>query len=238
MGPIKTVCRIVAVLVLLCPWASAQFGPQWSGENPPRNGACFYNRTEFRGMYFCVGAGDSYAELPGHFRKKISSVRIRGQASVQLFDQAGFGGESLGSQQHIPDLAKFAVAQPKRTWDNRVLSLRVIYDPGRTRQSRRTATALRTRPRQGACFFREAGYRGESVCLATGESLDRLPAGFERNIVSVRVYGHADVVIYEGAEFSGDSEHLWSNVADLASRNIGGDPYRTWNKRIGSIEIR
>lgn len=232
--------RWFAVVVLLCIAAPAQFGPQWSGENPPRNGACFYNGSEYRGMYFCVGAGDTYPELPSHFRNKISSVRIRGSASVELFSAAGLGGERLQADQNIPDLSKVAVSEDRtRTWKKRVESLRVKYDVNRKRPGRRTdGGPMTARPRQGACFYTQADFQGKSVCLQAGDALERLPDGFEKTIVSIRVFGHNDVVVYEGEGFNGASDHLWSSVRDLGARLVSGDQYKTWSKRVASVEIR
>ncbi len=233
----RTVSQILALLLLSGGFALAQFGPQWSGENPPRNGACFYTRPNFRGLYFCVGAGDSYDQLPGHFRKKISSIRVRGLAAVDLYDAPGFNGNTVRLEQNVTDMGRMEAGGVSQHWNDRVLSLRVRYDPGRQRPARRNSVRTE-RPQHGACFFTEVNFQGNSFCLQSGETLEQVPASFDKAIVSVRVIGHAEVAIYDRPSLMGESTQLWSSVRDLQTRELAGDPYKNWSRRIASIDVR
>ena len=42
-------------------------GPVWGRHELPREGACFYRDVDFRGDYFCVPRGASYAMVPPGF---------------------------------------------------------------------------------------------------------------------------------------------------------------------------
>ena len=40
-------------------------------------------------------------------------------------------------------------------------------------------------PRVGACFYKDADYRGRRVCVAAGDDLDWLPYGLDDEISSI-----------------------------------------------------
>src|SRR5512140_169134 len=50
--------------------------PVWGRDEVPGEGACFYEDANFRGNYFCVPRGVSYASVPQGFNDKISSIRL------------------------------------------------------------------------------------------------------------------------------------------------------------------
>jgi hypothetical protein len=92
-------------------------GPVWGREAIPREGACFYEDANFRGQYFCVPRGRTYASLPRGFNDRISSIRVFG-ASVQLYDDRDFRGRSTEIRRDNGDL--------KGRWRDTVSSIRVF----------------------------------------------------------------------------------------------------------------
>src|SRR5512141_3142998 len=70
-------------------------------------------------------------------------------------------------------------------------------------------------PQNGACFFKETGYRGTSFCAQAGESLENLPPGFNDSIRSVRIFGNAQVTIFSDNRLAGASTSLRNDVPDL-----------------------
>jgi hypothetical protein len=84
-------------------------------------------------------------------------------------------------------------------------------------------------PREGACFYEDADYRGDSFCLQTGEDLSRLASEANDRISSIRIYGRAEVRVFRDSSFRGASERF-----DTSIRNLGSD---NWNDQISSIRV-
>jgi hypothetical protein len=86
-----------------------------------------------------------------------------------------------------------------------------------------------TVPRDGACFYRDAGFRGEYFCVRAGEDLPYIPGGLNDEISSIRTFGRATVLVYRDKRFSGRSELFAQDIYNL--RNAG------WNDRLSSVRV-
>jgi hypothetical protein len=84
-------------------------------------------------------------------------------------------------------------------------------------------------PRDGACFYRDAGFRGDYFCVRAGEDLPWIPGGLNDEISSIRTFGRAEVTVYRDRRFSGRSERFRRDVFNL--RNEG------WNDRLSSLRV-
>ncbi len=92
--------------------------PVWGRSAPmPREGACFYEDSGFRGNYFCVARGSVYQSLPRGFNDRISSIRVFGSA-VQIFRDSDFRGRSTEIRRDATNL--------RGTWKDTVSSIRVF----------------------------------------------------------------------------------------------------------------
>ena len=91
-------------------------------------------------------------------------------------------------------------------------------------------------PRAGACFFTDAGFRGDRFCVNRGDRLDRLPGSFGDNISSIQLFGRSRVTVFNDRNFSGGSEEFRSNIEDLRNRRFRGG--HTWNDRISSLIVK
>jgi peptidase inhibitor family I36 len=92
--------------------------PVWGRDEPmPREGACFYQDSDFRGPYFCAPRGATYTSLPRGFNDRISSIRVFG-ADVRLFQNQKFGGRSTEIRSDVPNL--------RGHWSDNVSSIRVF----------------------------------------------------------------------------------------------------------------
>jgi hypothetical protein len=85
-------------------------------------------------------------------------------------------------------------------------------------------------PRAGACFYRDAGFRGDYFCLSAGEDLPSIPAGLNDQISSIRTFGDAEVTVYQNRRFTGRSERFPADVRNLRSQG--------WNDRLSSLAVR
>jgi len=86
-----------------------------------------------------------------------------------------------------------------------------------------------TVPRDGACFYRDAGFRGEYFCVPAGEDLPHIPGGLNDEISSIRTFGRAEVTIFRDRRFTGRAERFGGDVWNL--RNQG------WNDRLSSLRV-
>ena len=95
--------------------ASAQ---EWGYGPTPRNGACFYKDTKFHGEFFCIEAGDGVRHMPDGMNDKITSIRLFGNATVQVFQDSKFEGRSSRFDDDVKDLHR-------EGWNDLISSIRV-----------------------------------------------------------------------------------------------------------------
>jgi len=237
---------ITGLLSLLAAQAtSAQ--PRWGRERMPDRGVCFYEDKDFKGRYFCLRAGDRLTEVPNGIGDEISSIRMRGNAEVLVFRDSNLRGRSARFIGNVRDLKR-------EGWNDQISSVDVGdsrdysrwtpgYDQenGRDRAQPRGTSGNYTdwrsdRPPvwgrsqdmpEGACFYKDAGFRGESFCIPRGGTYSSLPSGFNDRISSVRVFD-GTVVVFSDSNYRGRSQQLRSDVRDLRGN---------WKDRVSSIRV-
>jgi hypothetical protein len=108
--------RISSVRVTGSSWGPSR-PPEWGNDQMPREGACFYAESNFRGRHFCVRRGGSFPALPSGFGDRISSIRMQ-RAAVMIFRDRDYGGRSrrLGSSE----------GNLRGAWNDTISSLRVF----------------------------------------------------------------------------------------------------------------
>ena len=84
-------------------------------------------------------------------------------------------------------------------------------------------------PRDGACFYRDAGFRGDYFCVGSGDALPNIPRGLNDEISSIRTFGRAVVTVYKDRHFTGRAARFGEDVWNL--RNLG------WNDRLSSLQV-
>lgn len=85
-------------------------------------------------------------------------------------------------------------------------------------------------PREGACFYQNANYRGPYFCVEAGENFDTLTRGVRDNISSIRIYGRTRVTVFDEPLFRGQSRQYDGDVQNLAREG--------WNDLIQSIRVQ
>jgi hypothetical protein len=85
-------------------------------------------------------------------------------------------------------------------------------------------------PRNGACFYRDANYRGEYFCVESGRDMRVLPDEVTDEISSMRIFGKADVTVFVDRDFRGRSQHFTSDVSNLRKHDL--------NDKIASIRVK
>lgn len=195
---------------------------RWGSGPMPRAGVCFFDDKDFRGRYFCVEPGEDLAQLPSGMSDKISSVRIINNVEVIVFKDRRFTGPSGRFLTDVRDLRR-------EGWNDRISSLRVTNASVAWDRNRLPAWGHEAMPREGACFYQDADFRGGYFCVPRGASYAAVPPGFDDKISSIRILSAGGALISVDREFGGRGRRVTSDVPDL--RRAG------WNDRISSIRV-
>lgn len=84
-------------------------------------------------------------------------------------------------------------------------------------------------PRQGACFYKDANFRGAYFCVEAGDELENMPSSSNDEVSSIRLFGGAEVIVYEDRRFRGDSRTFSRSVTNLERERL--------NDKISSVQI-
>ena len=82
-------------------------------------------------------------------------------------------------------------------------------------------------PRDGVCFYLDADYRGEQFCVSSDESQRNIGERYNDRISSIRIFGRAQVTVYQDENFNGSRQTFSQDVPNL----------RDWNDRISSFQV-
>jgi hypothetical protein len=157
--------------------------------------ACFFEHPNFIGRSFCVERGKSLDVLPGGFKDNVQSLRVVGNAEVQLFAGNNFTGRSASTRSDIAELRSWALPDnPARRWGEDISSVKIDvgrqwtggdYDADDRRSVDNRLVSCTSQPgdRQRYCNFR----------------------GFVRNAYMVNSYG----TCRKGVSWGIDNGRLW-----------------------------
>jgi Peptidase inhibitor family I36 len=222
--------RVLICILGLCSLVgprTATAQPRWGRERMPQAGACFFEDVEFRGRWFCVHPGERLDTMPNGMNDKISSMRVLGNSEVWLFRDKNLRGRSANFAHDVGDLRRGG-------WNDQVSSIQVLSSHGGglgggpgVNHERGLAWGRERQPREGACFYRDANFRGDYFCVPRGESIAILNRGFNDSISSIRVFG-SRVRIFRDADFRGSSRDVSSDLHDLRG---------SWRDIVSSIRV-
>jgi hypothetical protein len=106
------------------------------------------------------------------------------------------------------------------------LGLIHAFSPRLEAQSRNRIST--NQPRDGACFYMDADYRGEHFCMEAGASQQNVGERYNDRISSIRVFGGVQVIVYQDENFGGERRTFNRSVSNLGS----------FSDKITSIEVR
>jgi len=93
----------------------------------------------------------------------------------------------------------------------------------------REAVSQARHGRDQVCVYEHAGYGGWERCFGVGETVRDL--GNQRNAISsVRIFGRAEITLYEHPGFQGNQVVLGNDVPDLSR-------WRGWNDQTDSLRV-
>jgi hypothetical protein len=115
-----------------------------------------------------------------------------------------------------------------------VAGLSMTAAPTFAQQGRDRNNGGANRDADRVCFYRDIEYQGPSWCYRPGDELaDLRNRGNE--ISSIRIFGRARVIVWDGEEFMGVTDEFDMDAPDLRLRAVEGR--RNWNDRIDSFRV-
>jgi hypothetical protein len=101
-------------------------------------GVCVYDRPNYQGRSQCWNGSESLSDLgrQGGWSDRISSIRVFGRTTAEVYRDTGFRGISFVVDRDIPDLSRIS-GQGFRNWDHQISSIQIEngrgYGRGRDR---------------------------------------------------------------------------------------------------------
>ena len=83
-------------------------------------------------------------------------------------------------------------------------------------------------PREGVCFYEDIDYRGQYFC--TNANAANPLVGLNDRISSIRVFGGAEVTVFQERDFQGASQTFAADIRDLRRQG--------WNDSITSVRVQ
>lgn len=231
MNRVGTLAIATLLTVTVVGTAAAQRGDRdrrdraekrWGSEEMPRAGVCLYENSNFRGQYFCVDSDEDLKKMPRDMRDKVSSLRIVGDVGAMVFRDEKFKGPSARFMTDVRDLRR-------QGWNDQISSIRVTKMASAWNGERFPSWGRESLPSEGACFYRDKGFKGDYFCVPRGGSYAEVPSEFNDKISSIRLLRASGVLIFGDRDFDGRVAPLSASVADLR-RSV-------WNDKISSIRV-
>lgn len=85
-------------------------------------------------------------------------------------------------------------------------------------------------PRDGACFYQNANFRGQYFCVAIGDDVSTVASAANDQVSSIRIVGSAEVTAFRDSRFQGTSKRFTSDVSNLDDEGFDNE--------ISSIRVR
>jgi Peptidase inhibitor family I36/Domain of unknown function (DUF4214) len=99
------------------------YAQRWGRGATPRSGVCFYEDINYGGRYFCSPVGASTSEVSSGNEDEISSIRVFGDASVTVYRDRNFRGQSRVIDANLSDLRSLG-------FNDRISSYQVDFSRG------------------------------------------------------------------------------------------------------------
>jgi peptidase inhibitor family I36/beta/gamma crystallin len=188
-------------------------GGGWGGSQTT-SGACFYEHPNYDGRYFCANIGASTPEVPEGTNDKISSIRLFGNASVRVWQDARYGGREQQFDRDVRNLGSLG-------WDDLISSYRVAGRGGGNWGGGSGGGQSR-----GLQVYADINYKGRSATLDPSTP-DVGARGMGATISSFRVPSGETWQVCTETNFRGRCQNFTGDASDLRR----GD----WNDLIASV---
>jgi hypothetical protein len=86
--------------------------------------------------------------------------------------------------------------------------------------------------RDRVCIYKHDNFQGHEQCFRPGDEISDLK---HVDVNSIRVFGHARVMLYEDRDFKGRSMAVSSDMSDLDRAAVSKS--KTWHDNVGSLRV-
>ncbi len=218
---------------------------------------CVYKDINYQGVEQCYSGGDEITNL-GAQSKSISSIRVYGRATVDVYEDTGFRGRTVQFTSDVPDLGR-RIMSGNTNWSDHIESMRIGGVSGNqnpvTNDRRSPGDFRRDQqqvPRDGICVYERPNYEGRSECWNLGQNISDLArqGNWNGQISSLRLFGQTVAVVYDDVGYRGEKLTLDRDVPDLASirantrgnngkgRGRGRGRGLNWDHQIASVQVQ
>lgn len=157
---------------------------------------------------------------------RISSIYIRGDYSVVLFQDANFKGDALRIDESVSNLRDLRRRDPaRRNWNDAVSSFEIL---GKNEESR----FAERNQRYAGTLYEDANFQGEYFTLYDGQEIRNLKdEGWNDKVSSIMVERGYKVILWKDSDFRGESITI-----DLHQPSMHSFPGR-WNDQASSLRV-
>ena len=200
--------------------------PQKSGE------VRFYEDSGFNGQSLVydklevVGDLDRVSRSTQEWNDRISSIYIKGNYSVILFQDANFKGYSLRVDESVSNMRDLRRRDPnKRNWNDAVSSFEIVSKDGE-------GVYASGQPRYAGTIYEDDNFQGEYLALYEGQQISNLrDKRWNDEMSSVMVQRGFKIVLYKDSDFRGES--ITIDIHQPSLKSFPGN----WNDKVSSLRV-
>ena len=173
-----------------------------------------------------VGDLNRVAQSTQRWNDRISSIYIKGDYSVILFQDANFKGYSLRVDESVSNLRDLRRRDPnKRNWNDAISSFEIIPKNGDGLYST-------GQPRYAGTIYEDDNFQGRYMPLYDGLEIANLRDNrWNDDLSSVMVERGYKIILYKDADFRGPS--ITIDIHQPSLKSFPGD----WNDEVTSLRV-
>ena len=173
-----------------------------------------------------VGDLDRVGQSAQRWNDRISSIYIKGNYSVIIFQDANFKGHSMRVDESVSNLRDLRRRDPnKRNWNDAVSSFEIIPKDGDGLYSS-------GQPRYAGTIYEDNNFQGRYLPLYDGQEISNLrDKGWNDDMSSVMVERGYKIILYKDSDFHGPS--ITIDIHQPSMKSFPGD----WNDEVTSLKV-
>ncbi len=173
-----------------------------------------------------VGDLNRVGQSRERWNDRISSIYIKGDYSVIIFQDANFKGHSLRIDESVSNLRDLRRRDPyKRNWNDAVSSFEIIPKTGEGLYSS-------GQPRYAGTIYEDANFQGRYMPLYDGLEVSNLrDKRWNDDLSSVMVERGSKIILYKDPDFRGES--ITIDIHQPSLKSFSGN----WNDEVTSLRV-
>ena len=173
-----------------------------------------------------VGDMNRIGQSREKWNDRISSIYIKGDFSVIIFQDANFKGHALRIDESVSNLRDLRRRDPnKRNWNDAVSSFEIVPKKGEGLYSK-------GQPRYAGTLYEDDNFQGRYLPLFEGLEISNLrDKGWNDDTSSVIVERGYKIILYKDSDFRGES--ITIDIHQPSLKSFPGN----WNDEVTSLKV-